>query len=86
MPRSVYEKVKEFPMPMPIPKPKGMGEEVADLAYMSFAEAQLLQFTGEHQPSLAASRLRKDATTKKKQAHERAELGSTRVVHTISQS
>jgi len=32
MPRSVYDKVKEFPMPMPIPKPKGVGEASAELA------------------------------------------------------
>jgi hypothetical protein len=48
---------------------------------MSFAEAQLLQFTGEHQPSLATALLRKDVVAKKKQAHERSKLGSSRVVH-----
>ena len=62
--RYIYDEVKEFPMRMHIPKPKGLGEELSDLVYMSFAKAQLLQFTGEHQPSLAATLLCKDVVAK----------------------
>jgi hypothetical protein len=51
---------------------------------MSFADAQRLQFTGERQPSLAPSLLRKDIVAKKEQALERAKLGSSRVVHTLA--
>ena len=56
------------------------------MVYMGFAEAQLLKFTGEHQPSLVAARLRKEAAAKKKQANERSQLGSSRVVQTIAQN
>ena len=84
MPRSIYEKVKEFPMPMPILRPKGVGEVSEILAYMSFDEAQVLPFTDEHQPSLAAALLRAVVATKKKQAHQRSQLGSTRVTYTTA--
>jgi hypothetical protein len=66
MPRSVYDKMKEFPMVMPIPKPTGLGEEFVNMVYMSFAEAHLLLFTGEQQPSFASALLRKDVDAKKK--------------------
>ncbi len=69
-------------MPMPILKPKRVGEELGDLADMSFAKAQVLQFTGEHQPSLATALLRKDPFAKKKQASERSKVGFSRVVNT----
>ena len=63
MPRSIYNKVKEFPMPMSIPKPEMVREESESLAYMSFDEAQVLPFTGEHQPSLAVALLRAAAAS-----------------------
>ena len=40
-------------MPMSIPKPLVFGD--IDLHYMTFAEAQVVPFTGEHQPSLVKS-------------------------------
>jgi hypothetical protein len=69
MPRSVYDKVKEFPMSMPVSKPKGVGEASASMANMSFDEAQVIPFTGEHQPSLPTALLRAADVAKKKQAH-----------------
>jgi hypothetical protein len=47
MPQSVYNKAKEFPMPMHIPEPRVLGG-ADDLHYMTFANAQLYPFTGEH--------------------------------------
>ncbi len=51
-------------MPMLIPKPRVLGD--IDLHYMTFAEAQLFPFTGEHQPSLTKSALRKAAFDRKR--------------------
>ena len=53
-------------MPMPIPKPLVMGD--IDLHYMTFAEAQVLPFTGEHQPSLVKSAARIATAAKSKEA------------------
>jgi hypothetical protein len=53
MPQTVYNQIKEVRMPIPIPKPKVLGD--TDLHYLTFAEAQLLPFTGEHQLSLEKS-------------------------------
>jgi hypothetical protein len=40
-------------MPMPFPKPLVLGD--IDFHYMTFAEAQVLPFIGEYQPSLVKS-------------------------------
>ena len=54
------------------------------MAYMSFDEAQVLPFTGEHQPSLSDALLRAVADTKKKQARQRSQLGSARVTYSTA--
>ena len=83
MPPSVYNKVREFPMPMPIPKPLVMGD--VDLPYMTFAEAQVLPFTGEHQPSLVKSAARIAAAAKRKEASIAASrLAPSRVTNTLT--
>ena len=53
-------------MPMPIPKPLVLGD--IDLHYTTFAEAQVLPFTGKHQPSLVKSVARIVAAAKRKEA------------------
>jgi len=66
VPPSVYNKVKDFSMPMPFPKSLVMGD--VDRHYMTFAEAQVLPFTGEHQPSLVKFAARIAAASKRKEA------------------
>ena len=61
MPRHIYDNVMAFPMPMPIPKHVDVSEITTDLHYLSFADAQKLPFTNEHQPSLSATTLRNAA-------------------------
>jgi hypothetical protein len=63
MPQSVYNQAMELPKLMLIPKPKVLGD--INLHYMTFAEAQLLPFTGEHQSSLKKSALRTTSATKR---------------------
>ena len=53
-------------MPMPIPKPLVLGD--IDLHYMAFAEAHVIPFTDEHQPSLMKSNARIDVAPKRKEA------------------
>ncbi len=71
-------------MPMPIPQLKRVGEASANLAYMRFDEAQVLAFPGEHQPSLVDEYLRAIVATKKKQAPQSSQLGSTRLMYTTA--
>ncbi len=52
-------------MPIPIPKPMVLGD--IDLHYMIFAEAQVLPFAGEHQPSLLKSDARIVVAAKRKE-------------------
>jgi hypothetical protein len=42
-------------MPTPIPQLTSIGDTLTDLHYMSFADAQKLLFTGEHQLSLVGT-------------------------------
>ena len=55
--RCVYDKVIQYPMPMPIPKPIVIRDKDIDVEYMNFADARLLPFTNNHQPSLAVAAL-----------------------------
>ncbi len=71
MPRSVYEKVMEFPMPMPILKPIGLLDKASDVQYLSFADAKKLPFTNEFQSSLEKVSLRAAANKKKKSSATR---------------
>ena len=71
-------------MPMLFPKPKGVGEESESLADMSFDEAQVLPLNDEYQRSLEVVLLRAFVATKKMQAHQRSQLGSTRVTFTTA--
>ena len=64
-------------MPMHIPKPRVLWD--TDLHNMTFAEAQLFPFTGEHQPSLAKFALRKAVIDNKKKAIPGARLALSRV-------
>ena len=83
MPPSVYNKVKEFPMKMPILKPLVLGD--IDLHYMAFAEAQILPFTGEHQPSLVETAERIVVVAKRNEASIVASrLAPSRVTHTLA--
>ena len=80
MPRTIYDNVMKFPMPMPIPKPASLSEITTDLHYLSFSDAQLLPFTNEHQPSLAAATLRAAAKQRKAVTTRGLPLPPSRVV------
>ena len=55
-------------MPIPIPKPTSIGDPATVLQYMSFADAEVLQFTNAHQPSLAETFTRLANVAKKNKA------------------
>ncbi len=70
-------------MPMPIPKPFVLGD--IDIHYMTFAEAQVLPFTSEHQPSLVKSAACIACDAKRKEASIAASrLAPSRVTSTLT--
>jgi len=52
-------------MPMPVPKSMGVVEAYATMTYISFVEAQVLTFIGEHQPFPTVAILRTVAATRR---------------------
>jgi len=55
----------EFPMPMPILTQVDVGDRSTDLRYLSFADAQVLPFANNFQPSFELTTFRVAAKKKK---------------------
>jgi hypothetical protein len=84
MPPSAYNRVKDFPMPMLIQKPLVLDD--IDLHYTTFAEAQVLPFTDEHQPSRVKSVARINVAVKrnKEASIVASSLDPSRVTNTLN--
>ena len=76
MPRYVYEEVQKLSMPMPIFKQPEIGDNTANLQYLSFEDARKLPLTSKFQPSLETTSSR--VAPKKKKTIAIQHLGASR--------